>query len=52
VIGELSARPDLRQAGLSGIGATLGLLLGIAGKLTIAFAMLGLYALDRLGFGS
>jgi uncharacterized protein YqgC (DUF456 family) len=52
VIGELSARPDLRQAGRSGLGATLGLLLGVAAKLTIAFAMLGLYALDRLGFGS
>jgi uncharacterized protein YqgC (DUF456 family) len=47
VLGELSGRRDLRQAGRSGLGATLGLALGVAAKLTLAFAMLGIFALVR-----
>lgn len=47
VAGELSARRGLREAGWSGIGATLGLAIGIGLKLALAGAMLGLFALDR-----
>jgi uncharacterized protein YqgC (DUF456 family) len=48
VLGELSNRPDLKAAGLAGIGATLGLALGVAAKLTLAFAMLGIFVMVRL----
>lgn len=48
VLGELSNRPDLKAAGLAGIGATLGLALGVAAKLALAFAMLGIFVMVRL----
>ena len=48
VLGELSNRPNLKAAGLAGIGATLGLVLGVATKLTLAFAMLGIFIFVRL----
>lgn len=48
VLGELYARGGLRQAGRSGIGATLGLALGLAGKVALGFAMIGLFVLNRL----
>ncbi len=41
VIGELSARRNLQQATRSGIGATVGFVLGAALKLTLAFAWSG-----------
>ena len=47
VLAELSQRRDLRQAGRSGLGATLGLVLGVATKLALAFAMLGIFAFAR-----
>ena len=47
VVGELSNRPNLKAAGLAGIGATIGLALGIAAKLTMAFAMLGIFVMVR-----
>lgn len=47
VLGELSNRPNLKAAGFAGIGATLGLALGIAAKLTMAFAMLGIFVVVR-----
>jgi uncharacterized protein YqgC (DUF456 family) len=47
VLGELSNSPNLRVAGMAGIGATLGLALGIAAKLTLAFAMLGIFVIVR-----
>lgn len=47
VLGELSNRADLKSAGRAGIGATLGLALGIAAKLTLAFAMLGIFVTVR-----
>jgi len=43
VLGELFNRPNLRTAGMAGIGATAGLVLGIAAKLSLAFAMLGIF---------
>lgn len=47
VVGELTAQRDLRAAARSGVGAFLGLLLAIAGKLALGFAMLGLFLLVR-----
>lgn len=46
-IGELSAGRNLQSAGRAGIGATLGLIIGVAAKLTLAFAMIGLFVLQR-----
>ncbi|MEJ2165199.1 MAG: DUF456 domain-containing protein [Desulfobacterales bacterium] len=43
VLGEFFNRPNLRAAGMAGIGATAGLVLGIAAKLSLAFAMLGIF---------
>lgn len=47
VIGELSARRSLSQAGLSGIGATLGLIIGAAAKFALGFSMIGVFILFR-----
>lgn len=47
VIGELSARRSLGQAGLSGIGATLGLIIGAAAKFALGFSMIGVFILFR-----
>ena len=47
VLGELSARRSLGQAGLSGIGATLGLIIGAAAKFALGFSMLGVFILFR-----
>ena len=46
-LAELSARRDLRQAGRSGLGATVGLLLGIAAKVGLGAAMVGLFLWAR-----
>lgn len=43
VIGELGARGSLRQAGASGVGTWVGLLVGTIAKLAIGLAMLGLF---------
>lgn len=47
VFGEFSIHDDLRQAGKAGVGAWLGLLLGVAVKLALAFAMLGVFITAR-----
>jgi uncharacterized protein YqgC (DUF456 family) len=47
VVAELSLRRDLQAAQRSGLGATLGFLLGSVAKLALAFAMLGLFAAVR-----
>jgi hypothetical protein len=47
VVGELTERPDLRVAGKAGLGATLGLLFGVAAKIALAFAMLGIFITVR-----
>ncbi len=47
VLGELLGRRHWREAGWSGIGATVGLLVGTVIKLTIAFAMLGWFLFVR-----
>ena len=47
VVGELMEQKQMRAAGMSGIGATLGLLLGAIAKLVLACVMLALFALLR-----
>ena len=47
VIGELTAQSDLKTAGRAGVGATVGLALGAAAKLTLAFAMVGIFVIMR-----
>jgi uncharacterized protein len=48
VIGELSARRGWNEAGRAGIGATIGLVIGSAAKLGLAFSMIGVYLLARV----
>ena len=47
LLGELSAHRDLQAASRAGWGATIGLALGIAAKLALGFAMVGLFLLVR-----
>jgi uncharacterized protein YqgC (DUF456 family) len=47
VIGELSAQRSLDAATRAGVGATIGLALGAAAKLALAFSMLGIFAVAR-----
>jgi uncharacterized protein len=44
-IGELMSLKDLRQAGVAGVGAWLGLVLGTLLKLALAFTMIGVFIL-------
>ena len=46
-IGELTSSRNLGTAGRAGIGATLGLALGAAAKLALAFTMLGIFFVAR-----
>ena len=48
VIGELSLQRSLDQASRAGFGTVVGLAIGMAGKLAIGIAMLGLFLLVRL----
>ena len=48
-IGEFSLYRSMGGAGRAGVGATLGLLLGMALKIAVAFSMLGIFAVARLG---
>jgi uncharacterized protein YqgC (DUF456 family) len=43
VIGEYLAKRNWRQASRVGFGTWLGMLLGIAGKLTLVFTMVGIF---------
>jgi len=45
--GALTDRRGLAEAGRSGVGATLGLLIAAAAKLALGLAMLGVFALAR-----
>ncbi len=47
VLGELTQHDDLQVAGRAGVGATVGLLLGTAAKMAIAFAMVGIFLFAR-----
>lgn len=44
VVAELSAGSDVRRAGMAGYGAWIGVVLGTAAKLAIAFLMVGIFA--------
>lgn len=48
VLGELSGQRRLDEAGRAGMGASLGLVLGAAAKLALAFSMLGIFAAVRI----
>jgi uncharacterized protein YqgC (DUF456 family) len=43
VAGEYAARRNWRQASKVGLGTWIGMLLGIAGKLTLVFTMVGIF---------
>jgi uncharacterized protein YqgC (DUF456 family) len=47
VVGELSAQRQLPQALRAGFGATIGLVLGAALKIALAFAMIGIFLVMR-----
>ena len=47
VIGELSLQRSLDQASRAGFGTVVGLAIGVAGKLAIGIAMVGLFLLIR-----
>jgi len=46
VLGELSANRELLAAGKAGLGTWVGLLLGSVAKVTLAFLMVGVFALS------
>jgi len=48
VLGELSLQRTLGQAGWAGFGTIVGLAVGVAGKLALGIAMVGLFLLVRL----
>jgi len=48
VIGELSLQRSLDEASRSGFGTVVGLAIGVAGKLAIGIAMIGIFLLIRL----
>ena len=48
VVGELLARRDLGQAGRAGIGAWIGLVLGVAAKLALSISMIAIFLFARL----
>ncbi|MEW6120181.1 MAG: DUF456 domain-containing protein [Pseudomonadota bacterium] len=48
LIGEFSGKASFRSATHAGVGATLGLLFGALLKIALAFAMVGVFVLDRL----
>lgn len=47
VAGELSLQRSLDQASRAGLGTVVGLAIGVAGKLAIGIAMIGLFLLVR-----
>lgn len=51
VVAELSGGRDVRQAGRAGYGAWIGVVIGTAAKLAIAFLMVGIFAF-KLFLGS
>jgi uncharacterized protein YqgC (DUF456 family) len=48
VIGELSLQRSLDEASRAGFGTVVGLAIGVAGKLAIGIAMIGIFFLNRL----
>ena len=48
VAGELLNQRSLNAAGRAGIGATVGLVLGVAAKLALGIAMVGVFLFMRI----
>lgn len=48
VLGELSLQRSLDQASRAGFGTVVGMAIGVAGKLAIGIAMIGLFLVVRL----
>jgi uncharacterized protein YqgC (DUF456 family) len=48
VIGELTKKPDILAAGKAGVGATVGLVIGTAAKLSLGITMVAIYILVRV----
>lgn len=48
-IGEFSHVREVARAGRAGLGAAVGLLLGMALKIAVAFSMIGIFAVARFG---
>jgi len=48
LLGELLAARSVQEAGAAGLGATIGLALGAAAKIALAFSMIGIFVLVRL----
>ena len=48
VAGELMADRSLQDAGLAGLGATIGLAIGVAAKMALAVSMLSVFMFMRL----
>ncbi|HWO43884.1 MAG TPA: DUF456 domain-containing protein [Candidatus Eisenbacteria bacterium] len=48
VVGELLAQRGFQDATRAGIGATLGLVIGAAVKIALAFSMIGIFVVARL----
>jgi uncharacterized protein YqgC (DUF456 family) len=47
VIGEITVKRDISAAGRAGFGAWLGLILGMAAKVALGFAMIGVFIIAR-----
>ena len=45
--GELTARRSFGEAGRAGVGATLGLAVGLAARIALGFSMLAVFGFDR-----
>jgi uncharacterized protein YqgC (DUF456 family) len=48
LIGELAVSKNIHTAGLAGIGAWLGMMVGAAAKMAIGFSMVGIFIIARL----
>ena len=48
VAGELTVNKNIQAAGLAGIGAWLGMLIGTAAKAAIGFSMVGVFVIARV----
>ncbi len=48
LIGELAVSKNIHTAGLAGIGAWLGMMVGAAAKMAIGFSMVGIFIIARV----
>lgn len=48
VVGELTVNKNIQAAGLAGVGAWLGMVIGTAAKAAIGFSMVGIFIIARL----